>query len=56
MPQSRQALIDFLRAASRDTTLLDYQIMMGKAADAMEAQDAELFEAKGDKQEQTPPS
>ena len=41
MSQSRRALIAFLRAASRDTTLLDYQIMMTKAADEVEAQDAE---------------
>jgi hypothetical protein len=41
MPQSRQALIAFLRAASRDTALLDYQKMMAEAADEMEAQDDE---------------
>jgi hypothetical protein len=52
MPQSRQALIAFLRAASRDTSLLDYQIMMAKAADEMEAQDAEQVEGK---RERTPP-
>jgi hypothetical protein len=46
MPQSRQALIAFLRAASRDTTLLDYQIMMAKAADEMEAQDAARAEGE----------
>jgi hypothetical protein len=50
MPQSRQALIAFLRAASRDTSLLDYQKMMAKAADDMEAQDDERSADRLDRQ------
>jgi len=49
MPQSRQALIDFLRAASRDTTLLDYQIMLDKVADDLEAQKDERADGRAER-------